>query len=113
MKKNAPNEFRVRNGIFDTDDSDGMKGMFLIPVDGDDILVTCNVGGKEMDHLTLGSRGKVLTEQQKEKVKRYFWDDDELEDLFEFDPSDILPIKLNSNTVHIKKRTTNWKTYKI
>lgn len=111
MKKEAPNEYRFQDGFFKSTDADGMKGMFRIPLNGDTILASVNVAKNETDHVTISTMTRKPTEDEIEHIKRVFWDDNELSDVFVFDPKPMLPpnMRLNPNTVHLKKRKNDWK----
>ena len=95
------------------------KGLFVIPVtNGMHLRVTSNVGknpdcSPETDHIcvsvredNMGSSVRLPNEEELEEVKKMFWDEDELEQIFNYDTK-IKPFGDN-NTVHLQKRKNNW-----
>lgn len=114
MKKQAPNEYRFPEGFFKSTDADGMRGMFRIPIGGEMILASVNVFKNETDHVTISAMMRKPSDAEIEHIKRIFWDEDELNDVFIFDAKQMLPtnLRLNPNTVHIKKRQNDWKITK-
>lgn len=111
MKKQAPNQYRIRDAMFPSNDEMGMRGMFRVPTeDGRELMVTVNLFPHDTDTLAVSLQFEKPTKEHVELVKRMFWDEHEHEDLVAFTPDlEEIGIKgVGKHIVHIRKRKNNW-----
>jgi len=78
MTFRSPNQFRIRNGLFGTKDSDGPNGAFLVytrPGEPPLQVIATDQGGWE--HVSVSRPDRIPTWGEMCKVKALFWDDDD------------------------------------
>jgi len=105
MKSVVPNEYRFNGGFFKSNESDGMKGMFVVPVKDQMMVVTVNVHPGDTEHIAVSNGANPVTDEQLEAVKRVFWEEDELDELFTFSAKSVL----NPFVRHVQRKR-EWKT---
>lgn len=79
-------QFRLRTGLYGTDESFGMNGAFRVPKDGVILLVIASNGDDweetgmplpKWEHVSVSTRSRCPTWYEMAFVKRLFWRDDE------------------------------------
>jgi hypothetical protein len=81
MKKNPPNEFRVKIGLLATFDPIGMMGVFTIPTKhGNEVMIVVvndDRVDKKWEHVSVSLTTRCPTWEEMCYVKSLFWEDDE------------------------------------
>jgi hypothetical protein len=73
----APNELRIRNGDFGTDDSIGNNGAFYYATGSrNDLKIIASDGGG-WEHVSVSKRYETPTWEEMCKVKDLFWDEED------------------------------------
>jgi len=107
MKQNnlIANEYRIRNGSYRSDDSDGNNGAFMIPGPRG-VSLYCIVSDNIWEHVSV-SRHTLYTDRipkvpfwdEMEYVKEFFWNDEEV--AVQFHPRRSQYVNFHPGTLHI------------
>ena len=101
MKKEAPNQYRQRNGPIATDDNDGMKGMFFIPFNGEIINVLVNYAEGDNQHISMNAN-RQLTSDEIKQITMFFWDESEIKNIVWHTTKSTF--RMNSHIIHVVDR---------
>lgn len=116
-----PNDFRLRDGLYGTSDSDGNNGAFVIPINAHEALCIIASDGMEWEHVSVHvmPRNKrteppfafqfipderTPTWMEMCQVKDLFWDDEDT--VVQFHPPKSQYVNMHKHTLHLWRPMT-------
>jgi len=97
----TPNEYRIRAGVFGSDDSDGCNGAFAIPFRSFMLTVIAS-DGLGWEHVSVSLKNRCPNWDEMSFIKRLFWGDDET--VIQFHPRRAEYVNNWPNCLHLWKR---------
>ncbi len=105
MKKfsNHINQYRIRTGLYFSDDKYGMTGAWEIP-DGNDTLYVISSNGMGWEHASVSLKDRCPTWGEMCHIKNLFWNDDEV--VMQLHPAKKDYVNQHENCLHLCDRYT-------
>ena len=77
----AIDQYRIKGGIFPTDESAGMRGCFYIPHNDVKLTVIVNVSPGDVEHISISAPSRKPNAEEIKFVKSLFWEEHEMQSI--------------------------------
>lgn len=93
------NKYRIREGLFGSDDSYGIEGAWYIPLPCGLIATVISSNGEGWDHVSASTGERCLTWDEMCFIKNLFWNDDEA--VIQIHPAKDQHINMHNYCLHL------------